>query len=130
MWTMLFLLWLIPITLGVVVFARIMDGRAALNDYERQLFFDERRKTELGFWLLVKFALLAVAFFAAGLFQGVVLPNLSGFWLVTVPLLTGSTAILLLVLWLRSPSSRSRRLRGGGARMQTRFARLAESLFR
>ena len=131
MWTMLFFLWIIPIAVVVVGFVRMLDGKAALKDNERQLFFDETKHADFGIWLGVKLGLLAAVFFTAALIQGILLPNLSTLWLVTGPLLTGSAAIVLLGLSLRGPASRrSPRLRESMSRMQTTAARIAENLFR
>ena len=131
MWTMLFFLWIIPIAVAVVGFARVLDGKAALKDNERRLLFDETKNAEFGIWLGVKLGLLAAVFFTAALIQGILLPNLGSFWLVTGPLLTGSAAILLLGLLLRRPASRrSPRLRESMSRMQTTAARIADNLFR
>ncbi|MGH7854825.1 MAG: hypothetical protein ACREP3_15365 [Candidatus Binatia bacterium] len=130
MWTMLFLLWIIPIAIGVLAFARAVDGMPALKNKERELLFDETKTTELGFWLGLTFAVLAVAFFGLGLIQGIILPNLGSFWFVTVPLMTGGAAILLLALWLRSAPPHSRRFQKRISRIQTRATRIADILFR
>lgn len=131
MWTMLLFLWIIPIAVVAVGFVRMLDGKAALKDNERRLFFDETKNAEFGIWLGVKLGLLAAVFFIAALIQGILLPNLSGLWLVTGPLLTGSVAIVLLGLLLRRPASRrSPRFRESMSRMQTTAARIAENLFR
>jgi hypothetical protein len=128
---MLLFLWIIPIAVVAVGFVRMLDGKAALKDNERRLFFDETKNAEFGIWLGVKLGLLAAVFFIAALIQGILLPNLSGLWLVTGPLLTGSVAIVLLGLLLRRPASRrSPRFRESMSRMQTTAARIAENLFR
>ncbi len=129
MWTMLFLLWIIPIAVGIVAFTRVMDKMPALKDNERKLLFDETKQTEFGGCLGLTFAVLAVVFFTLGLIQGIILPNLSMFWFVLVPLLTGATAILVLGLWLRSVPPYSRRLQDKCSRLQTRATRIAETLF-
>ena len=114
MWGLLFFLWIIPLTLGAFLVFRSAGGEPVLNKNERELFFDERKRTHVDLWLAIKLAVLVVIFFLAGLVQGIILPNLSGFWFVTGPLLTGSAAILLAAMWLRSaaPPRRSRRSRG------------------
>jgi hypothetical protein len=130
MWIMLFLLWIIPITLGIIAFVRVIDGMPALKANERKLLFDETKETEFGVWLAITFAALAVAFFMLGLVQGIILPNLSGFWLVIVPLLTGSAAVIILVLWLRSSPPQFQGFQNRISRMHTRAARMADTLFR
>jgi hypothetical protein len=130
MWIMLFLLWIIPITLGIIAFVRVIDGMPALKANERKLLFDETKETEFGVWLAITFAALAVVFFMLGLVQGIILPNLSGFWLVIVPLLTGSAAVTILVLWLRSSPPQFQGFQNRISRMHTRAARMADTLFR
>ena len=101
MWTMLFLLWIVPVALGVIGWARVMDGMPAVKDDERRWLFDDTKETELGFCLGLTFVVFAVVFFALGLVQGLILPNLSAFWFIITPLLTGSAIVLLLGFWLR-----------------------------
>ena len=129
MWKLLFLLWIIPIAVGIVAFARMMDEMPALKDNERKLLFDETKQTEFGIWLGLTFAVLAVGFFTLGLIQGIILPNLSSFWFVVVPLLTAAAAILVLGLWLRSVPPYSRRFQEKISRIQTRATRIAGTLF-
>src|SRR5688500_11107646 len=100
MWIMLFLLWVIPITIAILAWARVMDGMPALNDNYSDLFFDDTKETESGPWLALTFSALSVVFYILGLFQGIILPNLSSLCFVIVPLLTGSAAILIVALWL------------------------------
>ncbi len=129
MWTMLFLLWIVPVALGVFGYARVTDGMPAIKDNERRWLFDETKETELGFWLGLTFAALAVVFFALGLVQGLILPNLSAFWFLIAPLLTGSAIVLLLGFWLRSVPPCSGKLQKKISLLQIRAARLAETLF-
>jgi hypothetical protein len=120
MLTMLFLLWVIPIAVGMVAFARIKDGMPGLKDTERKLLFDETKETEIGVSLALTFGALAVVFFTLGVVQGIILPNLGLFWFSIVPLLTSGAAILVLGLWLRSVPRYSRRLQDKISRIQTR----------
>ena len=129
MWKLLFLLWIIPITVGVVALVKLNDGMPALNDNQRKMLFDETKETELGAWLGLTFALLAAIFFMLGLIQGIILPNLGHFWFVTVPLLTGSAAVFIVGLWLRSRPPYSRRLVDALSRLQRRATRITETLF-
>jgi hypothetical protein len=127
---MLFLLWIIPITLGIIAFVRVIEGMPALKPNERALLFDETKETQFGVWLAITFAALAVVFFVLGLVQGIILPNLSGFWFVIVPPLTGSAAVIIVVLWLRSAPPQFQGFQNRISRMHSRAARMADTLFR
>jgi hypothetical protein len=107
-----------------------MDGMPPLKPNERELLFDETKETEFGVWLAITFAALAVVFFMLGLVQGLILPNLSSFWLVIMPLITGGAAMVILVLWLRSSPPQFQRFQNRLSRMHTRAARMADTLFR
>ena len=100
----LLFLWLVPIALGLVVLNRIANGAPALNHNERQLLFDDTKISEVTPWLAAKFAALAVMFFAIGVAQGVIVPNLHFAWVAVISVLTGGVATLLVALWLRSGS--------------------------
>ena len=126
MWTMIFLLWLIPIAIAVLVLVRTADGMPVLKENERELLFDETRDTEFGPWLALKFAALALVFSLLGLLQGIILPNLSSLWFVAGPLLTGTAAILVLIVWLRSAPAHRRRFQN----RTSPISRLADMLFR
>src|SRR5688572_13605079 len=128
MWIMLFLLWVIPITIAILAWARVMDGMPALKDNERELFFDETKETEFGPWLALTFSALAVVFFILGLVQGIILPSLGSVWFVIGPLLTGSRGILVRALWLRSGQRQSPGGQNRISRMHTRAARVADIL--
>ena len=105
MWTMISLLWLIPLMLGAVVIVRIAVGTRPIKREEWRLFFGKSRQTSLSLWMWLKFAALAIGFFIVGLAEAVILPNFSTFWFLVAPLLTAGTTILLLVIWLRSGST-------------------------
>jgi hypothetical protein len=111
MWGLLFFLWAVPLALGVLLLARSADNKPLLKTKERTLFFDETKRTELRPWPLLQLAALAVLFFSAGVAQALILPNLSGFWFVLGPLLSGGAAVLLVALWLRSASAPAARQR-------------------
>jgi hypothetical protein len=98
------LLWLVPITLGLVVFDRMAKGAPPLNHAERQMLFDETKISELTPWLAIKFIALAMAFLGIGVIEGVILPNLHFIWKALISVLTGGAATLLVALWLRSGS--------------------------
>jgi hypothetical protein len=108
MWTMILLLWSIPLTLGTLMLVRVADGAPAINEKERRLFLGDGEEITLSFWVGLKFTLLAVVFFVVGIAEGVVLINIGSVWLVFVPLATGVGAILLLAECLRSESSANR----------------------
>jgi hypothetical protein len=104
---MLLLLWSIPLMLGLVVLVRALKGTSVISDSESRLIFGKANYARLSVWMGIKFAILAVAFFMIGLFEGAVLLNFGMAWIALASLLTASGAILLLVLWVRSgPSER------------------------
>jgi hypothetical protein len=105
MWTIILLLWLIPIALGIVILVRVGDGTPAITEKERRLFFGEAEEMTLSLWVGVKFAVIAVLFFFVGLVEGLVLLNLGPVLLLVAPLLTALGAILLLLQLVRSASS-------------------------
>ena len=104
MWTMILLLWLIPLTLGAVVIMRMAVGTRPIKREEWRLFFGKSKQTTLSLWMGLKFAALAIGFFIVGVAEAVILPNFGTFWFLVAPLLTAGTTILLLVMWLRSGS--------------------------
>ena len=105
MWTIILLLWLIPIALGIVMLVRVGDGAPAITDKERRLFFGEADEMTLSLWVGLKFAVIAVLFFCVGLAEGLVLINLGPVLLLLAPLLTALGAIVLLLQLVRSASS-------------------------
>ena len=106
---MLLLLWSIPLVLGFVALARVVNGTSVMTDSESRLIFGEAKQTRLSLWMGIKFAILAAIFFSIGLVEGSVLLNFGMGWIALGSLLTASGAILLLVLWVRSGPSASRR---------------------
>jgi hypothetical protein len=108
MWTIILLLWLIPIALGIVMLVRVGDGTPALTEKERRLFFGKSQEMTLSLWVGLKFAVIAALFFCVGLVEGLVLINLGAVLLLLVPLLTALGAILLLLQLVRSASSEQR----------------------
>lgn len=108
MWTIILLLWLVPLALGILMLVRVADGTPAITEEERRLFFGEAEEMTLSPWVGLKFALISGLFFFAGLFEGLVLTNLGPVWLVMVPLVTGLGAILLVLQLVRSASSEKR----------------------
>jgi hypothetical protein len=111
MWTILLLLWSIPLIFGCVALARAANGAAALSDHERRLVFGRIRETRISIGMAIKFSFLALVFFALGLLEGAVLLNFGTVWIMSAALLTGSAAVVLLALWVRSgpPGPRVRR---------------------
>lgn len=108
MWTIILLLWLIPIALGIVMLVRVGDGTPAITETERRLFFGKAEEMTLSLWVGLKFAVISVLFFCVGLVEGLVLINLGPVLLLLVPLLTALGAILLLLQLVRSASSEQR----------------------
>ena len=130
MWTMILLLWLIPLALGIVALTRMATGRPPMKRHEWQFFFGKSKQTTLSFWMGLKFAVLAMGFFSAGVIQAVILPNFGTFWILTAPLLTAGGAIVLLLLWLRSGSSPNQMQRKRSLHAQPRDGSIADIFFR
>jgi heme exporter protein D len=126
MWKLILLLWLIPTALAILVGSRLWSGMPALSRNQRRLLFDERRARELTPWLLIKLAVLASSFFMIGLVEGVILLNLPFVWLALAASLTGSAAILLSALWVRSSSQLPRIFRRVVARTASRRRQRAQ----
>jgi len=126
MWKLILLLWLIPTALAILVGSRLWSGNPALSRNQRRLLFDERRARELTPWLLIKLAVLASSFFMIGLVEGVILLNLPFVWLALAASLTGSAAILLSALWVRSSSQLPRIFRRVVARTASRRRQRAQ----
>jgi hypothetical protein len=99
-WKTLALLWLVPVAAGLVMFARVAQGRPALNDDERLWLIGESEQESISPSLWLKFTALSVLFFASGLLQGLIVINLGG-WLLAMPFLTGAAAVLVVLFWLR-----------------------------
>ena len=117
MWIILILLWLLPVSLGIVIAARVLGGLPAVNENEWRVLFRDTKDFKVSIWMGLTFTTLAMVFFFVGVFEGLVLPNIGSYWLVLVPLLTGLATLLLVVLCLRTgarktPLRHSIRLRG------------------
>jgi len=125
MWKFLLFLWLIPTALAILIVSRLWSGIPALNHDQRRLLFDERRARELTPWLLTKLAVLALPFFVIGLAEGVILLNLPFVWTVLAASLTGTAAILLSALWVRSNSQLPRIFRRVVGRTASRLRQRA-----
>ena len=102
MWIILVLVWLVPVSLGVVIAARVLGGLPAVSDDEWRALFGDRNDFKLSIWMALTFAIFAVMFFFIGVLEGLVLINIGSYWLVLVPLLTGLAGLLLVLLWLRT----------------------------
>ena len=101
MWKLLFSLWSIPLLLAIVVLMRRIDGVPLIKKDERRLWLGRSKDIRLSLWMGIKFALIAIVLFIAGLVEGIVLPNVNIFFQVLVPILTSAGVILLLLGWLR-----------------------------
>ena len=102
MWIILILLWLAPITVALVIAARVLGGLPAISEDEWRTLFRDRSDFKLSLAMALSFLIFAVLFFFVGVVEGVVLINLGSFWLVQVPLFTGLAALALVLLWLRT----------------------------
>jgi hypothetical protein len=114
MWIILILLWLVPLSLGLVIAARVLGGLPAVSEDEWSTVFRNKSDFEPSLWMALAFAVFAVMFFALGVLESLVLINIGSYWLVLVPLLTGLAALLLVLFLLRTgacetPSHRPRR---------------------
>lgn len=102
MWIILILLWLLPLSLGLVLSARVLGGLPAVSEHERRALFRDRIDFKPSLWSALAFAVFAVMFFFLGVLEGVVLVNIGSYWLVLMPLLTGLAALLFVLFWLRA----------------------------
>lgn len=102
MWIILLLLWLLPLSLGIVLTARAAGGIPVASNEEWRLLFGDNKRMKLSIWMALTFVLAALLFFFVGVLEGLVLTNLGAVWLVLVPLVTGLGAMLLVALWLRT----------------------------
>ena len=107
MWKIMMLLWSVPIALGIVMLARLVEGSPPVSDKEWQLFFGDRKEMTWSPWLAVEFVALAVVFFIIGLFEGLVLVNLGSLSLAAAALITGLAAMLLVAGCLRFKSRKN-----------------------
>ncbi|MCE3240202.1 MAG: hypothetical protein K0Q83_709 [Deltaproteobacteria bacterium] len=101
MWIILILLWVLPVSLGLVIAARLLGGLPAVSRDEWRALFRDRSDFKLSLLMGLSFTIFAVMFFFVGVLQGVVLINVGSLWLLLVPLFTGLAALLLILLWLR-----------------------------
>ena len=101
MWKLLLSLWSIPLLLAIVVLMRRINGVPLIKKDERRLWLGRSKDIRLSLWMGIKFALIAIILFIAGLVEGIVLPNVNIFFQVLVPILTSAGVILLLLGWLR-----------------------------
>ena len=101
MWKLLLSLWSVPLLLGIVVLMRRINGVPLIKKDERRLWLGRSKDIRLSLWMGIKFGLIAIVLFMAGLVEGIILPNVNIFFQVLVPILTSAGAILLLLGWLR-----------------------------
>ena len=102
MWTMLLLLWSVPLALGIFILARVAEGRPALKENESQLLFGDSKETTLSHWMALEFVVLGLFFFILGFFEAVVLANFGTIWSVAVLPTTALGAMWILAFCLRS----------------------------
>jgi len=102
MWTVILLLWSMPLALGLVLLARIARGTPAVTERERELLFGRSREVVISLWLIIKFALLSLFLFFVGVAQGLILVNTNRTLLLLVPLVTAFSAMLFAACWVRS----------------------------
>lgn len=108
MWKIMMLIWSVPLTLGFVMLGRLAQGTPPLTDKERRLLFGDIKEMTWSPWLAIKFIVLAVVFFTAGFFDVFVLPSYGSLFLITVSLMTGLAATVLVGRCLHSKSREHR----------------------
>jgi hypothetical protein len=123
MWIILILLWLLPVSLGLVIAARLLGGLPAVSRDEWRALFRDRSDFKLSLLMGLSFTLFAAMFFFVGVLQGIVLINVGSLWLLLVPLFTGLAALLLILLWLRIGARETRMRRPVRAGVNHRRAR-------
>jgi hypothetical protein len=123
MWIILILIWLAPLSLGLVIAARVLGGLPAVSENEWRALFRDKSDFKLSLSMALSFTIFALMFFFVGVLEGVVLINLGSSWLVLVPLLTGLAALLLVLLWLRTGTRETRNFRPIRAGVDQRRAR-------
>ena len=123
MWKTIVFLWSVPFALGLVILSRVAHGIPAVNDKELRFLFGDTKEMTLSFWMGLQFVVLSAVFFIAGVFEGLVLINVGGMWIVLAPLVTGLGAILFLVQWIRWGSREKRISQRITARPYTRQSR-------
>ena len=119
MWKTIVFLWSVPFALGLVILSRVAHGSPAVNDKELRFLFGDTKEMTLSFWMGLQFVVLSAVFFIAGVFEGLVLINVGGMWIVLAPL----GAILFLVQWIRWGSREKRISQRITARPYTRQSR-------
>jgi hypothetical protein len=108
MWKTIVFLWSVPFALGLMILSRVARGSPAVNDKELRFLFGDTKEMTVSFWMGLQFVVLSAVFFIAGVFEGLVLINVGGMWIVLAPLVTGLGAILFLVQWIRWGSREKR----------------------
>ena len=101
MWKLLLSLWAVPLLLAIVVLMRRIDGVPLIKKDERRLWLGRSKDIRLSLWMGIKFGVIAIVLFMAGLVEGIILPNVNIFFQVVLPILTSAGVILLLLGWLR-----------------------------
>jgi hypothetical protein len=101
MWIILILLWLLPVSLGLLIAARVLGGLPAVSEHEWRALFRDRIDFKLSIVMVLAFTILSIMFFFVGVLEGLVLINIGSSWLVLVPLFTGLAELLLVLFWLR-----------------------------
>jgi len=101
MWKLISALWAVPLLLAIVVLMRRIDGVPLIKKDERRLWLGRSKDIRLSLWMGIKFALIAIVLFMAGLVEGIILPNANIFFQFLVPILTSAGVIFLLLGWLR-----------------------------
>lgn len=102
MWATLLLIWSVPLAAAILIFARLGDGRPALNDKEAKFLLGDSDRLDLSPWRIFEFVIIALGLFVLGVFEGLVLPNFGALWLVAAAVPTGIAAMAIVAYRLRS----------------------------
>lgn len=102
MWKMIFSLWLVPLVIALVAAWQAASGKSMLTARKARYLFPGFPQASVSPWFWLVLAVLAIAFFVLGVVQATVLLNFNVFWAVVTPLLTGTFAILILLLLFRT----------------------------
>ena len=79
MWIILILLWVLPVSLGIVIAARVLGGLPAVTREEWRALFRDRKDFKVSIWMGLTFTIVAMIFFFVGVLQGLVLTNIGSY---------------------------------------------------
>jgi hypothetical protein len=101
MWLPVIMLWTVPVGLVALAWYRMTTGSRPFRPAEWRILFGRKNRIELTPWVALQFAIVGTVFFAVGLFEGVILPNLGATWSILAGLFTGTAAVLTMAIVIR-----------------------------